>query len=165
MCTVESMTTHRQTTGRHDDSPTADSPTWPLTDTTSHRQNFFFFFKLTDSLADTHWQLLFLENKWKKIVLWTTKSVYSSKQAKSYQKNTSSHITLASYSRESIVEIESNLLISTEAESRQWLWSLDVWIQARMQTFEKGGVNLRVFTRRGLGGMQILRKFWFWDQN
>ena len=34
--------------------------------------------------------------------------------------------------------------------------------QARMQTFEKGGANLRNFTK---GRVWILRKFWFWGQN
>ena len=47
------MTTHRQTTGRHDNSPTADSPPQLLTNTTSDRQNCKQF-KKTQRLSRRH---------------------------------------------------------------------------------------------------------------
>ena len=41
-------------------------------------------------------------------------------------------------------------------------WTTKLWdTQAHTQTFEKGGANLRIFTK----GVRILRKFWFWGQS
>ena len=65
---VESMTTHRQTTGQHDDSPTVffhRQPTHALTDTTSHRHNFKFFLK-NHWLTRPHSPTVTIPGKWMK---------------------------------------------------------------------------------------------------
>ena len=104
---LESMTTHRQTTGRHDDSPTmffsatTNSPTRPLTDRTSHRQ---IKKKLTDihryspTLTDCYYSWKMNERK---SFFSNTMSVYSSKKIQRHKKiryvNTLSRLTFAPY--------------------------------------------------------------------
>ena len=94
---------------------------------------------MKENRAVNHKVSLFVKAEKKKKKKKKRKTKKKNKQTNKKKKKTSSRVTLALYSRESIVEIESKLLISTEADSGQRLWSLDVWIQARTQTFESGG--------------------------